>query len=136
MAHNDPIRRRITSSSLKAAVGSAAVVATLGGWAVIGMNDARTSPATPAVAQLQQPVPADQSFAQVGFERRRPRFSEHEDGEHEDGEHEDGEHEDGEWGDSVPVAAPQPGGQAQRLAPGASQAAPLQPAITRTRSSR
>jgi len=126
MAHNDPIRRRITSSSLKAAVGSAAVVATLGGWAVIGMNDARTSPATPAVAQLQQPVPADQSFAQVGFERRRPRF----------GEHEDGEHEDGEWGDSVPVAAPQPGGPAQRLAPGASQAAPLQPAITRTRSSR
>lgn len=147
MSRNDPIQRRVTSSSIKAAVASAAVVATLGGWAAIGLTDARQSAVAPAGQQApqaqqqvaQQPAQSEQWLPQAGFEPRRPRFAEggeHEGDEHEGYEHEGYEHE-GDDDDGWSQAAPQAGGQTQQ-APSAGQAAPQQQqgAITRTRSSR
>lgn len=149
MSRNDPIQRRVTSSSIKAAVASAAVVATLGGWAAIGLTDVRQSAAAPAAQQVvqqpaqqqlpaqQQPAQGDQALPQLGFEARRPRFGEHDDFEHEEGEweehegYEEGDDDDDGWSQPAPQTAPQ---QAQPN--GQTQTAPQQQPITRTRSSR
>ncbi len=145
MSRNDPIQRRVTSSSIKAAVASAAVVATLGGWAAIGLTDARQSAAAPAAQQAaqqqlpaqQQQLPAqgDQGLPQLGFEPRQPRFGE--DDEYEQGEwqeHEGYEEDEGD-DDGLSQAAPQTAPQ-QAQPNGQTQTAPQQRAITRTRSSR
>ena len=138
MSRNDPIQRRVTSSSIKAAVASAAVVATLGGWAAIGLADARQSAAAPAAQQQlpaqQQQLPAqgDQGLPQLGFEPRQPRFGEGD--EHEQGEWQEHEgYEQGE-GEGESQAAPQTAPQ-QAQPNGQTQTAPQQP-IARTRSSR
>lgn len=132
MSRNDPIQRRVTSSSIKAAVASAAVVATLGGWAAIGLTDARQSAAAPAAQQAvqqpaQQPAQSDQTFPQLGFETRRPRFDDHEG-------YEQDEHE-GYEGEGESQAAPQTAPQ-QAQPNGQTQTVPQQRPITRTRSSR
>ncbi len=141
MSRNDPIQRRVTSSSIKAAVASAAVVATLGGWAAIGLTDARQSATAPAAQQeqlpAQQPAQGDQSFPQIGFEPRRPRFGEHEEFEHDEGEWEEHEgYEDDEDDEREGQAAPQTAPQQQAQPNGQTQTAPQQQPITRTRSSR
>ncbi len=53
MPANDKQRRSSISSNLKSAITTAALLSTIGGWAVFGTQQtAVTTPSTPAVAQV------------------------------------------------------------------------------------